>query len=41
MYLSKRKTAFIGLVCAVDAVQSLYDELIAGENALLKYLLIY
>lgn len=41
MYLNKRRTAFVGVACAVDAVHLLYDELIAGENAQPKYLLTY
>lgn len=41
MYLNKCTTAFVGLLCAISAVQSLHDELIASDNAPLKYLLAY
>ena len=41
MYLTKRKTPFIGLLCTVTSVISVYDEFVAKPNAPLKYLLTY
>ena len=41
MYKTKRKTPFIGLMCTISSVISVYDEFVAKPNAPLKYLLTY
>ena len=41
MYKTKRKTAFIGLLCTIDSVIDIYNTFVATVNAPLKYLLTY
>lgn len=41
MYKTKRKTPFIGLMCTISSVISVYDEFVVKPNASLKYLLTY
>jgi len=38
---SKRKTPFLGLVCTVQSLQSMYREYVEKDGAVLKYLLTY
>jgi len=41
MYKTRRKTAFVGLLCTIDSVLGIYNEYVAVVNATLKYLLTY
>ena len=41
MYATKRKTVFLGLLCTISSVQSMYSEYVARECASMKYLLTY
>jgi len=41
MYTTKRKTAFLGLLCTISSVKSMYSEYVAREGAPMKYLLTY
>jgi len=41
MYSSKRRTPFIGLICTVESVIAIYDDLVGKDEAPLKYLLTY
>ena len=41
MYKTRRKTAFVGLLCTIDSVLGIYNEYVAVVNAPLKYLLTY
>lgn len=41
MYTTKRKTPFLGLVCTVQSLQSMYSQYVGKDGAVLKYLLTY
>jgi len=41
MYTTKRRTAFVGLLCTTDFIVAVYNDLVAAANAPLKYLLTY
>ena len=41
MFRSKRKTPFVGLLCDINSVISIYEDLVAKPNASLQYLLTY
>lgn len=41
MYLTKRRTPFIGLLCTINSVVAVYDDLVGKPEAPLKYLLTY
>lgn len=41
MYKTKRKTPFVGLLCTIESVVTIFNDFVCVENAPLKYLLTY
>ena len=41
MYKTKRRTPFVGLLCAIESAVGIYDDLVGASNASMKYLLTY
>jgi len=41
MYQTKRRTAFLGLICSVESTIAIFNELVGKPNPPLKYLLTY